>query len=157
MTPPTRRRLVGTLLALLFAWPFAQQQLVLRYRLNPWKLAGWGMYTTVAPRVVVKLVSLASPDQRVVLDPLATPELAAAVERYYRRRGVLGLLADPAPVAAELGPAYPEHSRFVISVDEYGLTSQSEYGLTHHTRYRYRRGAEGLERVARARELHAEP
>jgi hypothetical protein len=42
----TKSRIVTTLLAALTVWPLVQLALVARYEVSPWKLAGWGMYST---------------------------------------------------------------------------------------------------------------
>jgi hypothetical protein len=41
-----KRRIVYASLALIAAWPLVHVALVRRFELSPWKLAGWGMYTT---------------------------------------------------------------------------------------------------------------
>jgi hypothetical protein len=41
-----KRRLVHGVLALLTLWPLAQMGLVAGWDVSPWKLAGWGMYST---------------------------------------------------------------------------------------------------------------
>ena len=42
----TKARVVHAALALLTLWPAVHLALVARYDLSPWKLAGWGMYST---------------------------------------------------------------------------------------------------------------
>ncbi len=42
----TKHRIVTALLAALTVWPLVQLALVARYDVSPWKLAGWGMYST---------------------------------------------------------------------------------------------------------------
>lgn len=42
----SKRRVVLGLLAVVTAWPLVQLWLVARYDVSPWKLAGWGMYST---------------------------------------------------------------------------------------------------------------
>jgi len=42
----TKTRIVHAALVVLALWPLAHLALVARYDLSPWKLAGWGMYTT---------------------------------------------------------------------------------------------------------------
>lgn len=140
MSAYARRLLVGVLIGLYFIWPFVHQQLVLRYRLNPWKLAGWAMYSTVPPRINLQIVGLYAAGKRVTLDKRATPELAAEVQAYLARRQWLGLFADPAPVGRALSRAYPEHARFVLIVDEFGLTKDDQLGLTQRVEYGYRSG-----------------
>ena len=65
MTPRIRHKVVGLLLAVLIIWPLVQQQLVLRYRVSPWKLAGWAMYTTVMPRGNMALTGIDASGRRV--------------------------------------------------------------------------------------------
>jgi hypothetical protein len=42
----TKRRIVVAVLAVVTVWPLVQLALVHRYDVSPWKLAGWGMYST---------------------------------------------------------------------------------------------------------------
>lgn len=42
----TKSRIVTALLAAVTVWPLVQLALVARYDVSPWKLAGWGMYST---------------------------------------------------------------------------------------------------------------
>ena len=41
-----KARIVTALLAVVTLWPLVQLMLVARYEVSPWKLAGWGMYST---------------------------------------------------------------------------------------------------------------
>lgn len=41
-----KARVVGALLAAVTFWPLVQLVLVARWDVSPWKLAGWGMYST---------------------------------------------------------------------------------------------------------------
>jgi hypothetical protein len=46
MTLALKTRIVHAALLLLALWPLVHLSLVWRFDLSPWKLAGWGMYTT---------------------------------------------------------------------------------------------------------------
>jgi hypothetical protein len=150
LTTNWRKRTVACLILLYFVWPFVHQQLVLHYRINPWKLAGWAMYTTMKPGVRLRLAGAHEGNERATLDAHATPELAAAVARYRMRRRALGLFADPAPVARSVARAHPEQQGWVLIVDEFGLAADGWIRSVHRSEYRYRRGPAGPERVAAA-------
>ncbi len=144
MSGRARQLAVGVFIGLYILWPFVHQQLVLHYRVNPWKLAGWGMYTTAQPRIGIKLIGIDSAGQRFLLRPDTTPELSAAVGRYKTYRRTLGLLVDSSDLAERVASTYRQHARFALVVDEYGLTEEDWIGQTHHAQYRYQRAANGL-------------
>ena len=125
-------------------WPLVHHQLVQRYRIDPWRLGGWAMYATLQPRIGFRLAGVGADGARVELRHGATPALAAAADSYSTRRLSLGLFADPDGVAALAASQYPEYERFLIVVEEYGLTEANWIGAVHRARYRYHRGENGL-------------
>jgi hypothetical protein len=88
-----RRRFVIALLACVALWPVAHRALVARYGINPWKFAGWAMYTTP---VVPELAVLFEPKGKelAVLDERTLPPPARdALERFRIQRTAYGDLA----------------------------------------------------------------
>jgi hypothetical protein len=140
LRPGSRRVIVGLLVGLYLLWPLVQQQLVLRYRVNSWRLGGWAMYATIKPRVRIDLFGVGADGRRVPLSTEASKDLVDAVGSYEIRRREFGLFADPRPVAWNLALAYEEFSKFVVRVDEIGLTDQSWIGTTHRVDYEFERG-----------------
>ena len=57
-----KRSLVHVFLLVLAVWPAVHIGLVLRYDVNPWKLAGWGMYSAPQLPAYVR-VSALTPDE----------------------------------------------------------------------------------------------
>ena len=102
-----RRTAVHLFLVGFTLWPALHIGLVLRYDLNPWKLAGWGMYS--APQWIpeVKLIGLTADE--VGSYELRNPplELQQPLDRFRRRRLALRRLARPDGLAAEVLDHYP--------------------------------------------------
>lgn len=136
---------MATLLIAYALWPMAHRQLVERMRTNPWKLAGWAMYTTAAPRGRISAVGI---DRKGTHHPLALAEPAAlslARSDYLGRRISLGLFADPQPLAEALAQAAPRFVAWHLIVEEVGLSGRAYLEPVYRSTYSYRRGGTGLE------------
>jgi hypothetical protein len=82
-------------LIVLTVWPVVHLGLVWRYDVNPWKLAGWGMYS--APQLPGEVqVFCLTPDVvgRYELRTIQ-PDLQPALRAFQRSRLGLGRLAGP--------------------------------------------------------------
>lgn len=75
MSIARKTTVVHGMLLLLTLWPFVHIGLVWRYDLSPWKLAGWGMYTTPRFGLIGMDVSGHAP-ARERWEPLAAPSPA---------------------------------------------------------------------------------
>lgn len=121
-------------------WPLAQLELVRRFRISPWKLAGWGMYSTprISPGlgVLVERANEAPSPMRVV-----PPEVRAAGENFVSRRLWLGDLAPPDAFAAVVLASSPDYDRATIQIIETRLDIESGMVRAVEKRYRYERGA----------------
>ena len=148
---------MSVLVGLHLLWPLVHRQLVQRYRIDPWRLGGWAMYSTVQPRVGLRLAGLDADGTRVELRHDATPALAAAADGYSTRRLSLGLFVSPDALATTLASHYPEYGRFLILVEEYGLTDENRIGAIHRAKYRYSRGENGLVERTRQRRTKNAP
>ena len=99
---PRKRKLLAALLLALALWPFAQRALVARFDVNPWKLAGFAMYATPAPPL---LVAVLVPEGD-AFTPLAAhtleAEARAALEQFQMRRHAVGALVEPSALAAQV-------------------------------------------------------
>ncbi len=137
MSSRARRTSVGVLLALYFLWPLVHQQLVLRYRIDPWKLAGWAMYTAPSARVRINLVGLGADGRRVRIDPRSPAELAVVLEDFDARRQTLGLFVEPDGVVRKLVEIYPDYREWSVVVDQVGLNSENRFGVVHRSIYHY--------------------
>lgn len=137
MSPRTRRIGVGALLVLYLLWPLVHQQLVFRYRIDPWKLAGWAMYSAPSPRVRVTLVGLDAAEQRARIDPRTPAGLARTVEDFAARRRTLGLFIEPEGIARKLVEIYPDHRQWTVVVDQVGLNADNSFAVIHRSVYGY--------------------
>jgi hypothetical protein len=145
LTPRIRHNVVGLLLAVFIIWPLVQQQLVLRYRVSPWKLAGWGMYTTVMPRGNMALIGIDASGRRVPLDPRSSADLLATRSNFMSVRLMLGLFADPLPVARAMAEAHPVYQKWEITVNEVGLSQRGWLETIHQTVYSFKMTSTGIE------------
>ena len=94
-----KRSVVHTALILFAVWPAVQIGLVKRYDVNPWKLAGWGMYS--APQIPCDVRVFGLTPDTVGIYELKTiqPELQPALEEFLRWRRGLRNLAEPDDLA----------------------------------------------------------
>lgn len=146
MKPRTRHVWVGSLLAIYIVWPLVHQQLVLHYRINPWKFAGWAMYSTMQPRGNVVFRGLDERGAWTPIDPRPHDELMAARARFMSRRLVMGLFVDPSPMAAALARALPQFTAWEIEVNEVGLSDPAWIETVHRSTFLYGPGPHGVER-----------
>ena len=137
MSARTRRSLVGGLIILYFIWPLVQHQLVLRYRIDPWKLAGWAMYSAPSARVRISLVGVDDAGARARISPASPAALAETLEDFVLRRRTLGLFVEPEEVAQKLLALYPNYLEWTVVVDQVGLTRENWFGVIHRSTYRY--------------------
>ena len=147
MTPRIRHKVVGLLLAVLIIWPLVQQQLVLRYRVSPWKLAGWAMYTTVMPRGNMALTGIDASGRRGSLDARSSAELFSTRSDFMSVRLMLGLFADPLPVARAMAGAHPAYQKWEITVNEVGLSQRGWLETIHQTVYSFKMTSTGVEQA----------
>lgn len=136
--------LVGVLIGLYFLWPLVHQQLVRHYRTDPWKLAGWAMYSAPSARVRITVLGVDADEQRVRIDPRKPADLAAALEEFVSRRRTLGLFVEPEAIALRLLEIFPDHREWTLVVDQVGLNSENWLGVLHRSVYRYPIDADGL-------------
>lgn len=98
MSTQRKQRWVHAFLVGLALWPLVHIVLVLRYDVNPWKLAGWGMYS--APQLAHRLEILGhAPGGGALRLPALPEDLVAVVANYNRLRRGLGRLVEPDEVA----------------------------------------------------------
>ncbi|MCP3980920.1 MAG: hypothetical protein GY716_16580 [bacterium] len=137
-----RARLVTNVaLGLLLAWPAAQMVLVRGYGLNPWKLAGWGMYAApqLEPQVSIECLT---PDEvgRYELSSVQ-PAWRREFERFVRRRSGLGRLARPDELARKLLDEYPAVDAVEITVEQPRLNPRTGMVEAESTTYAHARDA----------------
>ena len=137
MSALSRRRIVAGLIVLYLVWPLIQQQLVRVYRVDPWKFAGWAMYTAPNARVRIHLFGVDTTEQVVHLSWRMSSGLRSAVSEYAHSRRTLGLFVQPEPIANQLLIDRPDFREWTIVVEQVGLTPRNHFGVIHRSRYRY--------------------
>ncbi len=145
---PNLRSVVALLLIAYAIWPLVHRQLVERVRINPWKLAGWAMYTTAAPRGAISAVGIDEDGRPRNLRLDTTPSLTRAREDYLGSRISLGLSSDPLPMAEALASAHPQFTAWHLIVEQVGLSPRAYIEPLHRSTYSFRRGPLGLELAA---------
>jgi hypothetical protein len=118
MRKPRAGTVVNVALALVFVWPLVQMALVRIYDVNPWKLAGWGMYST--PELVPEVsIACRTPDEvgRYELGTVQ-PEWAGELDAFILRRRGLGRLARPDTLGRKLLEVYPAILGVEITVEQ---------------------------------------
>lgn len=134
-----KRSLVYAGLIGLAVWPALHIALVVEYGVNPWKLAGWGMYS--APQIApeVRLFGLASgAGGRYELGTVPSA-LAPAVLDFRRSRLGLGELARPDALAAAMLDYYSAIDGVAIVVVQPVLDPGSNLIEDRSTTYEYER------------------
>ena len=138
--------MVNIALAFCALWPAVQMALVARYGVNPWKLAGWGMYAApqLTPLVSVECLT---PDtvgryELLTVQPEWERELAEFVQR---RRG-LGRLARPDRLGRRLLEVNPAVTGVEITVEQPVLDRRTGMIEGQTSTYRYDRVATGASR-----------
>lgn len=115
MTTAFKSRLIVLAFALFSVWPVAHHLLVLRYDINPWKLAGCSMYcVTKAPPVI----SLREIRNRRLhhIDVASNPSVTESRRRYQQCYFHLGRLCSHRRLASAVFDAEPSLSGLLIVV-----------------------------------------
>ena len=121
-------------------WPLVQLELVRRFGISPWKLAGWGMYATprISPGIAILVqegTEEAAP-MRVV-----PPEVRVACENFAPRRLWLRNLARPDAIGELVLATNPAYRRATIRIFELKLDTETGVVRTEEKAYHYDRRA----------------
>lgn len=121
-------------------WPLAQMELVRRFGISPWKLAGWGMYATprITPGIAiyVQRANEAPAPMRVV-----PPEVSVACETFALKRLWLHDLAPPDAIGQLVLASSPDYHRATILILEPMLDTETGMVRTEEKAYHYDRRA----------------
>ena len=128
-----KRAWVHGALILFALWPAVHMALVKRWGVNPWKLAGWGMYSAPQIPAELRIQAGASP-----LEELPA-ELEATQYAFLRARLGLGDLARPKKLARALLDRDPAIDHVSIEVVQPVLNRRTGIIEEHRTTYAYRR------------------
>ena len=135
---------MNSVLVLLAIWPLAQMALGGAYDVNPWKLAGWGMYA--APQLEPLLyIECLTPDEvgRYELRTVRPSWEREFNDFVWRRRG-LGRLARPDALGRKLLEEYPAILGVEITVEQPSLDHRTGMIESVSMTYRYGRSGEPL-------------
>ena len=132
-----KRSAVHAGLILFALWPAVHIGLVRVWEVNPWKLAGWGMYA--APQIPAELrVSCFTPDAVGVYPLRSLPaELEVLEHAFLRSRLGLGQLVQPTALARALLAHYPAIDGVSIEVVQPVLNPHSGFVEDRTTSYVY--------------------
>lgn len=141
-----RRKQVLALALIGFSlWPLVQMELVRRFGISPWKLAGWGMYA--APRIspgIAILVQEGSEEPAPMR--IVPPAVRVACENFAPRRLWLRNLAPPDAIGELVLAANPAYQKATIQILELRLDTETGMVRTEATTYQYDRHASGERR-----------
>lgn len=138
MSRMQRAVLLGVLAAV-GLWPLVHRALVARYDINPWKLAGFAMYSVPTPPVQVVLFEKAGKGLR-PLDEQALPGAASIeLQRFRRTRYALGDLARPDGVGRAVLAARPDLAWVVIATQRMQLDPATARMTSVRSQYTYHR------------------
>jgi hypothetical protein len=131
-----RTRAIVAVVALIVFWPLVQRVLVATHDVNPWRLAGFAMYATPTPPVLV--VAFEPRGEGGI--PIDHRGLSASTQqafgRFEQERHALGDFRRPDEVAAAVLRARPELSEVVILVQRMVLdpgTARMRSRTMHYT------------------------
>ena len=108
-----KRRAVVAGVVLFALWPALHRGIVAAYDANPWKLAGWAMYTRPHFLSEVELSWLRG-DQQLPVE--LTPWERTLLEEFVERRYTLGELASPESVARAVLDRHEGDDAVVVEV-----------------------------------------
>lgn len=133
-----QRLVIGLLLAMVL-WLPVHRWLVVRWEVNPWKLAGWAMYVKPQPRVQVEFLDAAG-DR---LAPLALDQSAepyrSAVGEFLAKRKHAGNLVRPDALADVVFTFEPRVRQLAIVVTHTVLDPETATLVPKRFGYRYQR------------------
>lgn len=117
-------------------WPLVQMGLVWRFRVSPWKLAGWGMYAAprIAPGIAIFVQRGDEPPQPV---PAVTAQLRTASETFSTRRLWLSDLAPPDAIGAMVLAGNPDYHTAIVRIIQPVLDTDTGMVRTEEKDYRY--------------------
>ncbi len=108
MSTPTKARVAVLICVLFMVWPAVHRVVVAVYGTNAWRLGGFAMYATPPARTRVSIVEKRGSQKTILLDSALPATLVQQRRLYTVRRGVLGSLLPPDPLARAYFEARPE-------------------------------------------------
>jgi hypothetical protein len=127
VTHATKKRIVVSVLMLAALWPLAHRALAAHYRINPWKLGAWAMYTTATPPVVVVPFAKRSRGLAVIDVRTLPAAVRASYDDFRISRHALGRLRRPDELGRAILRAREDVDTVVVAVQT--TTLDAETGL----------------------------
>jgi hypothetical protein len=124
-------------------WPFAHHVLVERWEANPWKFAGWAMYTEPVPPVLVALFEPRDGGFVYLQELSLAPVVLAELDRFKARRRELGRLVSPDDLARVALGARQDLFSVSVLVQRFRLDPKTAMITTTRQRYDYLRSSDG--------------
>ena len=116
---PAKTTLLGTTLVALALWPLVHLWLVARFDVNPWKLAGWGMYSVPRSRSLgMEIFGRDAAGGDLVHLGAPSPAMRDDAARYLERHRWLRKLVRPDALAAAVAAAHPDWVEIDVVVFE---------------------------------------
>ena len=132
-----KRRAVHLALAAFALWPVVQIGLVRAYDVNPWKLAGWGMYAVPQIPARVHVWGLTAKESYEVGS--LPPETQRSLDTFLERRRGLRGLARPTALGKQMLAHYSAIEGIRIVVIQPRLNPRTGLIEERATTYEYRR------------------
>jgi hypothetical protein len=136
---PLKQRAVHLLLVVFTVWPAVQLTLVALYDVNPWKLAGWGMYSAPQIPCYVRVFGITSDEVGVYELQTLQAGLDAELQRFLHLRRSLRRLVRPDRLGRRLLEHYPAIDGIDVVVVQPLLVPQTGMIEERSERYAYRR------------------
>lgn len=138
MSPGQRKQVLAAVLIVFTLWPLVQLALVQRFKISPWKLAGWGMYST--PRISPGIGILVQRGDEKPAPMAAVPHhVRAACEHFSSRRLWLRHLAPPDAIGKMVLASDPGYRRATIFLFEPVLDTRTGMVRSEESQYHYTR------------------
>lgn len=136
-----KRRFAGIALLVFAVWPLVQYSLTQRYQVDPWKFAGWAMYTV--PKFEPRIEAFLLKNDRLEPVALGSTDFAAvgeALEEMVYETSYWGELADFDSLAREIRRAAGPESPIEIVVSRYFVDPNTAVLTANRQSYFYPRG-----------------
>jgi hypothetical protein len=134
-----KKQILAAVLIGFTLWPLAQLALVRRFKISPWKLAGWGMYST--PRISPGIGILVQRGNEEPAPMAVVPEnvRVACVKFSSSRRLWLRHLAPPDAIGQLVLASDASYRRATIFLFEPVLDTATGMVRAEETQYHYQR------------------
>jgi hypothetical protein len=135
-----KKRVVSVALVAFALWPLVHRALVIVYDVNPWKLAGWAMFTAPNSTIGVALYQVQKDRAVAIANSSLTPRIRKEMQHFVARRSALGRLASPDDLGRVLFEERPEWRWVVVFADVRKLDRGSALIVSQTEKHLYEAG-----------------